>query len=77
MYLHPGAKSNCNSSPRCARNSASGANLHCAAKVESAVSARWVAAVNADGTRGKWSYRMISEAAEVDRAVDAAVAESC
>lgn len=38
---------------------------------------RWVAAVNADGTRGKWSYRMISEAAEVDRAVDAAVAESC
>lgn len=36
---------------------------------------RWVSAVNADGSRGKWSYRMISDAAAVARAVEEAAAE--
>ncbi|MDA8014002.1 MAG: DEAD/DEAH box helicase family protein [Gammaproteobacteria bacterium] len=46
-------------------------------EVKKRAAERWVSAVNADGSRGKWSYRMISEAAEVAGAVEQAAAEIC
>jgi hypothetical protein len=35
---------------------------------------RWVAAVNADGTYGRWDYVLIKKAADIDAALDAVTA---
>jgi type III restriction enzyme len=42
------------------------------AEVKAAAAARWVAAVNADGRFGKWSYAMARKVAEVRRVLDEA-----
>jgi len=44
-------------------------------EVKQSAAERWVAAVNADGAHGRWCYRVISKASEVDAAVSAAVDE--
>ena len=43
--------------------------------VKRAAADRWVAAVNADGTYGKWAYRMARKTTEVADLITAVAAE--
>ena len=42
-------------------------------EVKRAVAERWVAAVNADGTYGKWAYVLAKKPTEVPQVIDAAI----
>ena len=42
-------------------------------EVKRAAAQRWVAAVNADGTYGKWAYALAKKPTEVPQLIDAAV----
>lgn len=44
-------------------------------EIKQSAAERWVAAVNADGSHGRWQYCMISNANEVDDAINNAAAE--
>jgi len=44
-------------------------------EVKQSAAERWVAAVNADGAHGRWCYRVVSKASEIDAAVSAVAAE--
>ena len=41
--------------------------------VKVAAASRWVSAVNADGSRGKWAYRCVSKMTDVTKAIDETV----
>jgi len=43
------------------------------AEIKQAAAERWVAAVNADGTYGKWAYKMVKKPTDVAGVVQAAV----
>ena len=44
-------------------------------EIKQAAAARWVAAVNADGRRGRWAYHMIERVADLQEAVCTAAVE--
>jgi type III restriction enzyme len=44
-------------------------------EVKREAAARWVAAVNADGTYGQWRYALARRVAEIDSLIEAALAE--
>ena len=46
-------------------------------EIKKSAAERWVDAVNADGAHGRWQYRMVSKADEVDNAINQAAAEIC
>ena len=45
-------------------------------EVKRAAAERWVAAVNADGSYGKWAYALAKKPAEVPQLIDAAVTQA-